>query len=66
MTAVMALFYAVAHAGFRGAPRFVPDAAEDAESAMVVAGYDIVIAAGNRWWGVNEEDGYEDDPMDEE
>jgi len=60
-----AFFYSVAHTGLNGAPRFSPDAKDDVESAMVVLGYDIVLAAGNRWWEVDEEEGYEEPPDDE-
>lgn len=54
-----AFFYAVASEGLRGAPRFTVDARTDIESAMVAIGYEIILATGNRWWGVDENEGYD-------
>ncbi|HEX2062759.1 MAG TPA: hypothetical protein VHK90_18610 [Thermoanaerobaculia bacterium] len=52
-------FYGVASEGFRGAPRFEVAPRADVESAMVAMGFEIILSAGNRWWGINEEEGYD-------
>ena len=55
-------FYSMACAGFRDAPRFAPDPKKDVESAMVVAGFDIILVSAERWWALDEEEGFSDVP----
>jgi hypothetical protein len=52
-------FYVVSSKGLLGAPRFQLDAQDDVESAMVSIGYEIIVAAGDRWWNVDENEGYD-------